>query len=93
MDSLRGVAIGALIVAAAEVLASRYIAPQVALAAPFLVLLVALCDPALGIRRLPTGARTDMKIAFGLPARCAPTMRATCGFWIWDLSASGLLRD
>jgi branched-chain amino acid transport system permease protein len=42
MDSLRGVAIGALIVAAAEVLASRYIAPQVALAAPFLVLLVAL---------------------------------------------------
>lgn len=42
MDSLRGVAIGALIVAAAEVLASRYIAPQIALAAPFLVLLVAL---------------------------------------------------
>jgi branched-chain amino acid transport system permease protein len=42
MDSLRGVAIGALIVAAAEVLAARYIAPQVALAAPFLVLLVAL---------------------------------------------------
>ena len=42
MDSLKGVAIGALIVAAAEVLAARYIAPQVALAAPFLVLLVAL---------------------------------------------------
>ena len=42
MDSLRGVAIGALIVAAAEVLAARYIAPQIALAAPFLVLLVAL---------------------------------------------------
>lgn len=42
MDSLRGVAIGALIVATAEVLAARYIAPQVALAAPFLVLLVAL---------------------------------------------------
>lgn len=42
MDSLRGVALGALIVAAAEVLASRYIAPQVSSAAPFLVLLVAL---------------------------------------------------
>jgi branched-chain amino acid transport system permease protein len=42
MDSLRGVAIGALIVAAAEVLAARYIAPQIALAAPFLVLLIAL---------------------------------------------------
>jgi branched-chain amino acid transport system permease protein len=42
MDSLRGVAIGALIVATAEVLAARFIAPQVALAAPFLVLLVAL---------------------------------------------------
>ena len=42
MDSLRGVALGALIVAAAEVLAARYIAPQIALAAPFLVLLVAL---------------------------------------------------
>jgi branched-chain amino acid transport system permease protein len=42
MDSLRGVALGAIIVAAAEVLASRYIAPQVASAAPFLVLLVAL---------------------------------------------------
>lgn len=42
MDSLRGVALGALIVATAEVLASRYIAPQFALAAPFLVLLVAL---------------------------------------------------
>jgi branched-chain amino acid transport system permease protein len=42
MDSLKGVAIGALIVAAAEVLAALYIAPQVALAAPFLVLLVAL---------------------------------------------------
>lgn len=42
MDSLRGVAIGAVIVAAAEVLAARYIAPQIALAAPFLVLLIAL---------------------------------------------------
>jgi branched-chain amino acid transport system permease protein len=42
MDSLRGVALGALIVAAAEVLAARYIAPQVAVAAPFLVLLIAL---------------------------------------------------
>ncbi len=42
MDSLRGVAIGAVIVAAAEVLAARFIAPQVALAAPFLVLLIAL---------------------------------------------------
>jgi branched-chain amino acid transport system permease protein len=42
MDSLRGVAVGALIVAAAEVLAARYVAPQIALAAPFLVLLVAL---------------------------------------------------
>jgi branched-chain amino acid transport system permease protein len=42
MDSLRGVVIGALIVAAAEVLAALYIAPQVAMAAPFLVLLVAL---------------------------------------------------
>lgn len=42
MDSLRGVAIGAIIVAAAEVLAARFIAPQIALAAPFLVLLVAL---------------------------------------------------
>ena len=42
MDSLRGVAIGALIVAIAEVLAARFIAPQVSLAAPFLVLLVAL---------------------------------------------------
>jgi branched-chain amino acid transport system permease protein len=42
MDSLRGVAFGALIVAAAEVLAARYIAPQIALAAPFLVLLIAL---------------------------------------------------
>ncbi len=42
MDSLRGVAIGALIVATAEVLSARYIAPQVSLAAPFLVLLVAL---------------------------------------------------
>jgi branched-chain amino acid transport system permease protein len=42
MDSLRGVLIGAVIVAAAEVLAALYIAPQVALAAPFLVLLVAL---------------------------------------------------
>jgi branched-chain amino acid transport system permease protein len=42
MDSLRGVAIGALIVAAAEVLAARYVAPQISLAAPFLVLLVAL---------------------------------------------------
>jgi len=42
MDSLKGVAIGALIVAAAEVLAAIYIAPQIALAAPFLVLLVAL---------------------------------------------------
>ena len=42
MDSLKGIAIGALIVAAAEVLTSRYIAPQVAMAAPFLVLLVAL---------------------------------------------------
>jgi branched-chain amino acid transport system permease protein len=42
MDSLRGVAVGGVIVAAAEVLAARYIAPQVALAAPFLVLLIAL---------------------------------------------------
>lgn len=42
MDSLKGVALGALIVAAAEVLAALYIAPQIALAAPFLVLLVAL---------------------------------------------------
>jgi branched-chain amino acid transport system permease protein len=42
MDSLRGVAVGAVIVAAAEVLAARYMAPQIALAAPFLVLLVAL---------------------------------------------------
>jgi branched-chain amino acid transport system permease protein len=42
MDSLRGVAIGALIVAAAEVLAARYVAPQISLAAPFLILLVAL---------------------------------------------------
>lgn len=42
MDSLRGVALGALIVAAAEVLASRFIAPQIALAAPFLVLLIGL---------------------------------------------------
>lgn len=42
MDSLRGVALGALIVAAAEVLAARFLAPQIALAAPFLVLLVAL---------------------------------------------------
>jgi branched-chain amino acid transport system permease protein len=42
MDSLKGVAIGAAIVATAEVLAALYIAPQVALAAPFLVLLVAL---------------------------------------------------
>lgn len=42
MDSLRGVALGALIVAAAEVLAARYIAPQVAVVAPFLVLLIAL---------------------------------------------------
>lgn len=42
MDSLRGVAVGALIVAAAEVLAARFIAPQWALAAPFLVLLIAL---------------------------------------------------
>ena len=38
----KGVAIGAIIVAAAEVLAALYIAPQVALAAPFLVLLAAL---------------------------------------------------
>ena len=42
MDSLKGVVIGAIIVAAAEVLAALYIAPQVAVAAPFLVLLVAL---------------------------------------------------
>ena len=42
MDSLRGVAIGAIIVATAEVLAARFIAPQIALAAPFLVLLIAL---------------------------------------------------
>ncbi|MBX9843519.1 MAG: branched-chain amino acid ABC transporter permease [Xanthobacteraceae bacterium] len=42
MDSLRGVVIGAVIVAAAEVLAALFIAPQVAMAAPFLVLLVAL---------------------------------------------------
>jgi branched-chain amino acid transport system permease protein len=42
MDSLKGVLVGAVIVAAAEVLAALYIAPQVALAAPFLVLLVAL---------------------------------------------------
>lgn len=42
MDSLRGVAVGAVIVAAAEVLAARYIAPQITLAAPFLVLLIAL---------------------------------------------------
>jgi branched-chain amino acid transport system permease protein len=42
MDSLKGVVIGAVIVAAAEVLAALYIAPQIALAAPFLVLLVAL---------------------------------------------------
>jgi len=42
MDSLRGVAIGALIVAATEVIAARFIAPHIALAAPFLVLLVAL---------------------------------------------------
>lgn len=42
MDSLKGIALGSLIVAAAEVLASRFIAPQVATAAPFLVLLIAL---------------------------------------------------
>ncbi len=42
MDSLKGAVIGAIIVAAAEVLAALYIAPQVAVAAPFLVLLVAL---------------------------------------------------
>ena len=42
MDSLKGVVIGAIIVAAAEVLVALYIAPQVAVAAPFLVLLVAL---------------------------------------------------
>jgi branched-chain amino acid transport system permease protein len=42
MDSLKGVLVGAVIVAGAEVLAALYIAPQVALAAPFLVLLVAL---------------------------------------------------
>jgi branched-chain amino acid transport system permease protein len=42
MDSLRGVAIGAVVVAVAEVLAARFIAPQVSLAAPFLILLVVL---------------------------------------------------
>jgi branched-chain amino acid transport system permease protein len=42
MDSLRGTVIGALIVAAAEVLTARYVAPQIAVAAPYLVLLVAL---------------------------------------------------
>ncbi len=42
MDSLRGVVFGAIIVAAAEVLAARYIAPQVAMAAPFLALLIGL---------------------------------------------------
>lgn len=42
MDSLRGVVLGAIIVAAAEVLAARYIAPQVAMAAPFLALLIGL---------------------------------------------------
>ncbi len=42
MDSLRGILIGALIVATVELLAARYIAPQVAIAAPYLVLLVAL---------------------------------------------------
>jgi branched-chain amino acid transport system permease protein len=42
MDSLKGITIGALIVAAVEVLASRFIAPQIAMAAPFLILLVAL---------------------------------------------------
>lgn len=42
MDSLKGIAIGALIVASAEVLASRFIAPQIAMAAPFLLLLIAL---------------------------------------------------
>lgn len=42
MDSLRGVLFGAVIVAAAEVLAARYVAPQVAMAAPFLALLIGL---------------------------------------------------
>lgn len=42
MDSIKGLALGAIIVAAAEVLAARYLAPQTALAAPFLVLLIAL---------------------------------------------------
>ncbi len=42
MDSLRGVLFGAIIVAAAEVLAARYIAPQIAMAAPFLAILIGL---------------------------------------------------
>jgi branched-chain amino acid transport system permease protein len=42
MDSLRGVLFGAIIVAAAEVLAARYIAPQFAMAAPFLAILIGL---------------------------------------------------
>ena len=49
MDSLKGVVIGAIIVAAAEVLAALYIAPQVAVAAPFQLLLVALWIRPLGI--------------------------------------------
>ena len=52
MDSLKGVVIGALIVAAAEVLAALYIAPQVALAAPFLVLAGRAVDQAVGHLRL-----------------------------------------
>src|SRR5262249_28737750 len=42
MDSLKGVLVGAVIVAGAGVLAALFIAPQGGLAGPFLVLLVAL---------------------------------------------------
>lgn len=43
MDSLRGVLFGAIMhCAAAEVLAARYIAPQIAMAAPFLAILIGL---------------------------------------------------
>jgi branched-chain amino acid transport system permease protein len=42
LDSLRGVVPGALIVAAAELLTVNFLGPQLAEAAPFVVLLVAL---------------------------------------------------
>ena len=61
LDSLPGAALGALIVAAAEIAAIQYVDPLLSDVVPFIVLLVILADPAVGPVWQPRTARSGMR--------------------------------